>query len=483
MQASAKRITSFKGDVLRLMSGTAAAQLIGALSAPIISRIFTPESFGEAAMFASLTGIIAAVACLRYELAIVLAEDEREAASVFATSCISCFVVTIAIIPFFIGFADSLTKLIEKPQLKEYIYFAPFMIFIMGIYNSLNYWNTRSKEFSSLSVSKILGSLVNNSISITLGSFGRNSTGTLVGASIGAQSVTSALLTVQILKRHGGSIFGHLSIVSIWQAAVRFRRFPMYSSWSCLINTSSWMLPALILSAFFSSTIAGFYALGFRMLQMPLSLISGALSQVFFQRAKEANDAGRLALLTEAMFIRLITMGLFPCVLLAIIGNQLFEVAFGRQWSEAGVYTQILAPWALVWFVTSPLSTVYLILEQQHREPTAQLIIFLCRCFALLAGGMSGNPRFAIILLSFGGVIAYSYMLNVICQITKVSLAAALHKCSRPFATSLILVLPPVVAVALHFPGFTVLSISLICLALYFYLNRSEILLGKVPSL
>lgn len=76
-----RRKTTFKGDVLRLVSGTGLTQLIGVLAAPILTRLYAPEAFGVAALFASLTGIPGVLACMRYELSIVLPDNDREAAN------------------------------------------------------------------------------------------------------------------------------------------------------------------------------------------------------------------------------------------------------------------------------------------------------------------------------------------------------------------------------------------------------------------
>lgn len=64
--------TTFRGNVLRLVSGTGVAQIIGILSMPILSRLYTSESFGLVALFISLTSILGIIACMHYELAIVL---------------------------------------------------------------------------------------------------------------------------------------------------------------------------------------------------------------------------------------------------------------------------------------------------------------------------------------------------------------------------------------------------------------------------
>src|SRR5947209_80374 len=64
------------GDVATLASGTAVAQLVGLLAAPLIARLFSPAAFGGLALFAAISGTISVIACWRYELAIVIPEKD-----------------------------------------------------------------------------------------------------------------------------------------------------------------------------------------------------------------------------------------------------------------------------------------------------------------------------------------------------------------------------------------------------------------------
>lgn len=65
-----------------LVGGTTGAQLLAVLAAPLLTRLYTPEDFGLLAVYASLLGLIAVIASLRYELAIPLPTDDTEAAAV-----------------------------------------------------------------------------------------------------------------------------------------------------------------------------------------------------------------------------------------------------------------------------------------------------------------------------------------------------------------------------------------------------------------
>lgn len=113
--------------------------------------------------------------------------------------------------------------------------------------------------------------------------------------------------------------------------------------WSSLLNVISLQLPTFLFSAFFSTAVVGYYALSMNVLQLHMSLIGAAISQVFFQRAAEAKFDGTLARIAEETFLRLSLIGVFPILLLAATGKDLFIVVFGPAWGEAGVFVQILA--------------------------------------------------------------------------------------------------------------------------------------------
>ena len=88
----------------------------------------------------------------------------------------------------------------------------------------------------------------------------------------------------------------------------------MFSSWAILLNSISVALPALLLAYFFNPIIVGYYALGHRVLAMPLGVIGGAVAQVFFPRATEAYNKGELDSLTISIFGELVSIGSFAFI-------------------------------------------------------------------------------------------------------------------------------------------------------------------------
>ena len=92
-----KPSTTFAENVLKLVTGSAFAQGLSVLVVPIVARLFAPEAFGIAALFASITGIIGAAACLRYELSIMLPKTDEEAVNLFGLSLFFVLIITVII--------------------------------------------------------------------------------------------------------------------------------------------------------------------------------------------------------------------------------------------------------------------------------------------------------------------------------------------------------------------------------------------------
>src|SRR5260370_21769475 len=82
---------SFASDVFKLGTGTLAAQILGGLTAPLLTRLFSPQAFGITTLFTSITSVIGVIVCLRYEQSIILPAKDEDGANSLALFL--CFVV------------------------------------------------------------------------------------------------------------------------------------------------------------------------------------------------------------------------------------------------------------------------------------------------------------------------------------------------------------------------------------------------------
>lgn len=435
--------SSLAGDVLKLGTGTASSQLIGVLAAPVIARIFSPEAFGGLAILAAVSGTIAVIACLRYEMAILLPEKDEEAAYL-VWLCLFFVIATTAVTALLIPLAGySFWKLLGASALRAYAWLIPVNVFFAGVSSLLTAWNTRQRQFNRLMILEVILRISITGSQVVVGLAGLVSAGALMATTIFGVVVATAILGIQTWRESSPLLLAGLSHARVVWALKRYATFPKFSAVATLLNTFSWHLPNLLLSGMMSVGTAGQFSFSNRLLRMPSKLIGSNFSQAFFPRAAEARLAGALGSAVESAIAYLVKMSMFPCLLLALIGKDLFVVVCGAKWAEAGVFTQILSFWLLAWFVASPLAIIFVVLEEQALELRFQVANVFIRGGSILVGGLFGSAKLAVLLFALSGMCLYSTYSVMVMQKSKASPA----KIFKPILSILGIFLPAALSI------------------------------------
>lgn len=401
-----------------LVGGTAGAQLLLAAAYPLLTRVYTPEDFGLLAVFSASLSLFLVIASLRYELAIPLPESDEEAANIVVLALMIALAMSAFAVFVVVFFAEGVAHALNSPALEHYLWFLPAGIALGGAYNVLTYWSVRTKQFSKIAETKILQALT--TIVIQLGAF-KFGSGALILGHVAGQSVGSASLARPALAQ---SAFRRISLRGTVAAAVRYRRFPLFSTWAGLFNTAGMQLPPLLFAALFGPAVAGFYILANRVLQLPMSLVGQAVGQVFFASAAQARREGGLAPLVAALHARLAHIGLPPALLLMLLGPALFAFVFGTEWALAGEFARWMAPWLYFVFVSSPLSTLFAVMERQGQGLVFQFILLASRVAAILYGALQDDLMLSIMLFAAGSAICWVGFLFWIMTLSGNSVAA-----------------------------------------------------------
>ena len=403
--------SSFGANVLKLAAGSAFAQGLGVLVAPVITRLFAPEAFGVAALFASITGIVGVIACLRYQLAIMLPKTDEDAANLLGVSLFFVLVITGLTILAVLFAGNHISQMLSSPELSKYLWLVPVAVFINGTFLAFNYWNSRTKHFGRLSIARVVSSVATQTTKLGAGFAGFVSGGVLIGTSILGQLVSAIILGGQILRDDGRLFKAHIRWGKMIAGLKRHKKFPIYSTWSALINTASHQLPMWFLAFYYSPNIVGFYSVAILVVSVPMRLVGDSLAQVFYQEASNTyNQTGEMKNVVDKVVIRLVSCGIFPALLLAIVGEELFAIILGTQWAEAGLYIQILIMFLFLQFIFSPLSTILIVLERQVSYMIFDTILFGARLLALIAGGIRGDILMTIALFSSASAVCYCFL-------------------------------------------------------------------------
>lgn len=409
----------FTRDVLTLVTGTTISQLLMLLFAPVITRFYGPEAFGLLAIFTSVTSVLGVIICLRYELAIMLPKMDEEGANVFGLCILIAFAISILSIPVLIFSYDFLSRILNSSQIGNYLWLIPPSILLSGTFLALNYWNTRTRQFHRLAITQVVRSFSITGAQVGCGFAGYVSGGILIGTSVIGQLVATVALAFLIMRDHLSFFRNHITMNGIIAVFWRYSKFPLYSTWAALLNTITLMMPVFVLTAYFSPTVVGYYSLGLMVLQFPLSLIGGAITQVFFQKAAEAKNISH-EILKEAVkqtIKPLIFATFLPVILFILIGPEIFGVVFGVGWEEAGNYVRFLSIWVGLGFIASPISNLFSIFEKQHVTVLITLLELIFPLGAIIIGAHTGIPLNAIILFSIvafvTNIVAYAYLLGL----------------------------------------------------------------------
>jgi len=354
--------------------------------------------------------IILVIACLRYEQAIVLPKKDIEAANLLGLSLLFAICTSIFFFAIIQIIKQPILFIFNASQLDRYIWLIAPAILFGGIFSGLSYWNSRSKQFGRIATARIVSSITVISIQLAAGFNGYATGGSLIVANL-MGSVASVIILSSLVWRESGKLFKkNINLEHMKTGLYRYKKFPLLDTGSMLLNNISWQLPVLLFTVFFSSKVAGFYALGFMAIQSPMSLIGGSIAQVFFQRAAIARGENELDIIVKGLFKFLILLSMFPMLSLAIIGRDLFILLFGEAWAEAGIYAQILSVWAIIWFVSGPMFTLVSVLEKQEYGFKFNVAIIATRFLSIMIGVRFNSPRIAISLFALSGILVYGYI-------------------------------------------------------------------------
>ena len=394
----------FARSVAVLAGGAALGQALSLLAAPFITRLYTPEDFGVLAVYASFLGIFSVIAGLRYELAIPLPEDDKDALTVLL---LTLMVVLFSSALVGLGtwlFGSQVVRLANARALEPYLWLLPFGVLMVGSYQAFNYWAVRKKTFSQLARTRLNQGLGSVSTQLALGLFQVGPIGLILGQVVGQGAGVGTLARAAHLSAPAAL---DVQPRKLYVQAKRYKEFPLYTTWSGFANTLSAQLPTLLFSALFAPEIAGLYLFANRILNAPLGLVGQAIGQVFHGDAATARRSDTLAAETLDAFKKLLRLGVGPLALFAVVGPEVFEVAFGDSWRIAGVYAQWLTPWLIIVFITSPLSTLVSVLEYQAQGLVFQLVLLGARALSIVVAASLGGPLLAVALYAVTGFVIW----------------------------------------------------------------------------
>lgn len=402
---------SFVRNVAILTSGTVIAQVFTVAVTPILSRIYEPSAFGILGVLVATAAPIVAIASLKYDSAIVFTQDDSDATGLLAICVAVCSAITLVATLVILGIREWLATRLGGPSASDFLLALPLIILFGGLYTAASASSNRHKKYNDIANALMARSGATSTMQIVLGLLNSGAMGLVFGRIVGRFLAILALL-------RGGHILAELNLgfrhglTELRRIARDHNQFPRYQAPRALLNSISQEMLSVLLALFFGAAVAGFYWFTARLIDMPTTLVGNSVRQVFYQKASEKFWNGEslfpIWIKTTASLTALASP---PTAILVAFGPDFFELVFGQQWREAGVYAQWLVVWWLSTFVNIPSATLIPVYSLQGLFLIFEIIGITMRLTAIYLGVILEDAHLSIILYSVVGIILNGILL------------------------------------------------------------------------
>jgi len=467
-------MSNFITNVLKLVSGSVASQALGILLIPIITRIYNPDDFGIFQLFMSISGILVIVSTFSYQFAIMLPKTEEDAANVTSLCTVLVIITSLLTGIVVLLIPVNIDEIFKTPGISSYLPLLSLIIFLNGMFFVQNYWLSRRTRFGVIAGSRVSNTLSTKLFQIGLAKPGVSPLGLIWGYIAGY--LIADLFMLKGMKKDI-QVFKKVSMKRMKEVAIQYKDFPLFSFWSSVANTISPQVPAFLLAYFYSTSVVGHFSLANQVVNLPMGIVGAAIGQVFFQRVSEVkngNGKGDMKTIVGEVYNKLISIGIFPMILLIILGEQIFTFAFGDDWDVAGTYVKILVPWIFLVFLSSPITTLYNVFEKQKVWLTFSIALLVSRVIALAIGGTTGTPEFALALYSFTGAVFWLWNNAYLLGLAGISKKESIDVLLKYATISLVVSIPLILIKWISSNFYVIMFVAVVVTVVYYAIALHE---------
>ena len=399
--------TDFFKNASLLFSGSLLAQIIGFGALYFLGRIYAPEDFGEVETIMKLAGVFIAIGGLRYEMAIVVEEKNSQAEELLRLSLFLNFAISTLIFCIILFFKNTI-GIFFKLNDPNLLFGLPVIVWITSSTESIILWYNRVKKFKKISVNRVLFSSSGTLYKLLHPFILVSGNGLFIGQILAQFLALLHMvykLPVQLLKTTQQNLKAVLKT---------YRSFAIFSSPAAILNILATSMPVFVISAFDGQEATGYFGNAYKLTYLPMSMLSLAIGQVFFERiARIRNQKENASKMAHQLVNTLFFIGIIPVIIMLVWGDQIAPLILGNQWEETGVFIQIMILFYFTMFLTSSFSSAFETYQKLKFQLVYNLIFLICTFGALYLGYREGgNTRSALTWFSLVGIVLRMSILN-----------------------------------------------------------------------
>ena len=393
----------FLKNTLKLSSAPVITQILSFFALPIITRIYDPDHFGTFNLIASVAGVFSVFCGLGYHQAIVLPKKDNDALDLLKISFLITFLLSIVVFIFLSFIPLKYYENYEMQDIYAYIWTIPLLIFFHGLYVTLLGWNIRKTNYGVIAFSRVMNVLSNKSYIILIGIISvASATALILGTLIGS-IIMSLLLFFWSFSEIKVIFKNNLSNIKI--LLLRYKQFPIYNVGNDLVYRAKQALIIIVLTYFFSSSIAGHYGMALLILAIPTTLIGSSISEVFYQKISNNSSTNQIKSISLRLF-KFLCFGLFfSYAFLSFYSHKILPFFLGEKWLDTGMIISILSLFCFIEFIFTPCHSILKVKNKQQYLFIYQLSIIIFSLLSLVIGGIFNSYLISFILFSLSNSI------------------------------------------------------------------------------
>lgn len=275
-----KTIKSSKilGPLFQLTAGSAIAQLITIMVSPLTTRLFTSEDLGIYTLILTIISIFGPVLNGKFDMSIVKSKDHDELVDYLNLSLIIGFLFSIFVSVGYTVYLFNNKVIMEKVGLIIFV-ILPIILMASALINTLTSLNNFEKNYYLISKVYVVRNISQNIMMISAGLIHLGVIGLILSqlASLffGIKSQAISLKKELIFMKQ------RFSILNIKKSFLKEKNQLIYLTPATVLNSSSYSVLNFFITNLFGLSVFGYYSMSYRILGLPLSLISGNVSRLF----------------------------------------------------------------------------------------------------------------------------------------------------------------------------------------------------------
>lgn len=356
-------------SLLKLLGSTSFAQILLIAISPILTRLYSPNIFGEFLIITSWAYIINSVSLGRMDVAILTSKSNREMKFPFSLGLLFIFItVTISTIV--------ITIIYNFYDIGMYYFIIPITVFSLASYQLL---------ISLLLARQNLNIVARNKITQSL-SLGFNQ---IIGGAIYPSSYTLGIAQSISL------LFTSFFTRSIWASYItrikskrllrKYTNYIVYDNISNLFQVISNNLPPILITYILGGYIGGLYYLAYRILIIPVSIFSVSISQFISSTFRsEQTNLSRWQSKNNSLLQIMLLIFCVPFILISTYTSSIFPQIFGSNWIETGKLVQSFAAWIFLKLIYDSFIIILSLQEKSKIKMCIDIFLFSSTLMSIL---------------------------------------------------------------------------------------------------